>query len=56
MREFHTCDYKYNNWNDIDDHLKQCIKRNKTIKKIRKDLMDKRLEKHKKKLETRKRN
>lgn len=56
MKNLHSCNYRYNLWNDVDDHLKECIKRNKTIKKIRKDLMDKRLEKHKKQIINKKRN
>jgi len=53
MKEFHTCDYKYSNWNDVDEHLRKCIKRNKTIKKIREDLMNKRFQKHREELQKR---
>lgn len=53
MKEYHTCDYKYNNWNDVDEHLRKCIKRNKTIKKIREDLMNKRFKKHREELQKR---
>ncbi len=54
MKSYHTCDYKHYSWYEPDETLKECIKKNKTIKKIRRDLMKKRLQKHKDKIQGKK--
>jgi hypothetical protein len=55
MKNFHTCDYRNNSsWLEPDENVKDCIKKNKTVSKIRRELVKKRLEKHKKKLASRK--
>ena len=51
MKKYHTCDYRYNfSWHEPDENVKNCIKKNKTVNKIRKELMKKRFEKNRDKI------